>query len=360
MAARVEIGVASEERIGPFLRLTGTHYQDKPVNSAEVVRWRHLESPEGPAVTVELVDGGEPVGRMWIGRHRWAIRGRRVTAANPIDFLIREDHRSLPAFMALFRATMAESHRQAELVYHTSNPLTDDLYRKLMKMKPVTELDGALVPIRPLAAAQAAGLARTGAAGRALDALFVGLLRLLAWSSRPGGVGRGPPPPAEEQERLVGEFTAAEPVCAVRSAGHRAWRYRGAGPVQYRVEWLTRRGAAFGYLVTSDREIDGLKGCFVVDAVFSRRPSRWETWSLWLRVAAQASSRGMHALFLFHNRRNGSLARLASLPMVTVPRSRLPQQVPVFVRLAGSADPAILDGVDLGAGYYLLADFDMF
>jgi hypothetical protein len=172
MATHIRIGEAEEERIGSFLRLTETFYSDKPVNVAEVVRWRHLASPSGPSTTVELIDGEETVGRMWIRVDTWSVGGRAVRAANPCDFLIREDHRRLPAFMSLFKATMNESQQLADLVYHTSNPLTDDLYRKLMKLKPVTELDGALLPVRPFGAAQAAGVVRTGVVGRVADVVF--------------------------------------------------------------------------------------------------------------------------------------------------------------------------------------------
>jgi hypothetical protein len=360
VAPRTVIGVASEEHLDSFLELTATHYQGEPVNDPSFVRWRHLDGPSGPSATVELVDGDEVVGRMWINVMAWSVGGREVRAANPVDFLIREDHRRLPAFMGLFRSTMNESLQRAELVYHTSNPLTDDLYRKLMKLEPVTELDGALVPTRPFGAAQATGVFRSGPIGRAIDSGFAAVVRAVGLAARVTGVRLGSPPSPAEQDEVVRRFVGEEPVCNTRHAAHRAWRHRGAGVIRYDERWVFRRGRPIGYVVTSDRDIADVRGCFVIDAVLPGRPSPLIVAALWLQVAAAAARRGRHAVFFLHNRANPRLARLARLPMITVPRTRLPQRVPVFVRPARDADPGLLAGVDLSAGYFVLSDFDMF
>lgn len=360
MATKIRVGVASEERIGPFIRLTETFYSDRPVNNAAVVRWRHLESPLGPSATVELVDDDESVGRMWIRVHDWTVRGIAVRAANPSEFLIRESHRRLPAFMSLFKAAMTESQQLADLIYHTSNPLTDDLYRKLMKLKPVTELDGALIPVRPFGAAEAAGIVRTGVLGRFADSVFSAVVKLFGWLASLGSVRLAGPPAIAEQERVIAEFLAEESVCGSRSVAHRKWRYRGVGPTVYQEHWVSKGGRPIGYIVTSDRDFDGIKACFVVDVVLPGRPSRLTLWSAWIQAAALAAGRGQHAVFFLYNRANPRLDRLASLPLVKISRTRLPQQVPIFIRPSKRSDSTIFDGVDWSSGYFVLSDFDMF
>ena len=360
MATSIRVGVAAEERIEPFLRLTETYYSDKPVNVAAVVRWRHLATPSGPSTTVELIDGDEAVGRMWIQVHEWSVGGRVVRAANPCDFLIREDHRRLPAFISLFKATMNESQQLADLVYHTSNPLTDDLYRKLMKLRPVTELDGALLPVRPFGAAQAAGLFKSGVLGRVADGVFAAAVGLIGRLSYLTGLRLDKAPSTNEQERILAEFVAEEPLCGRRTKTHRDWRCHGAGPIVYQEHWLSQGGRSLGYILTSDREINGIKACFVIDIVVPGRPSRLVLWSVWMQVAAMAAERERHAVFFLYNRANPRLKRLASLPMVKVSRERLPQQIPIFVRPSKSSDPAVFDNVAWSSGYFVLSDFDMF
>lgn len=360
MANRIDIVTASEDLLLPFLKLTSSYYQNEPVNEAEVVRWRHFQSDIGPSTAVELMDGDQHVGRMWIQPRSWSVSGRTIRAANPIDFLIHEDYRRLPNFMLLFRSTMKECEQQAELVYHTSNPLTDDLYRKLMKFEPVTELDGALIPIRPFAAARSAGFFNARVPGLIGDALFSTMLRGAGALARFVGVRLGDAPSIEDQDDVVAALQTEEKVLGVRSIEHRSWRFRGAGPIRYEQLWLRRRGQNLGYVVVTDRDIKGLRGRFVVDLVFPKSPSRIVRWAAWLQLAQAAAREGRYALFFFYNRANPRLARLAGFPWVTVQRERLPQRVPIFVRPTDCAESSALNGVDWSSGYFVLSDFDLF
>jgi hypothetical protein len=128
----------------------------------------------------------------------------------------------------------------------------------------------------------------------------------------------------------------------------------------YEEHWVIHNGRPIGYILTSDRDVNGIKACFVVDVVMTGRPSRLVLWSAWLQLAALAARRERHAVFFLYNRSNPTLERLASLPFVKIPRRRLPQQVPIFVRKPKTLEPTILDDVDWSMGYFVLSDFDMF
>ena len=360
MATSIWSGPVSEEMLGAFAELTDTYYSGEAANEGVIVRWRHLEGPLAPSTAVELVSGNEHVGRMWIQRQAWRVRSSRIIAANPIDFLIREDHRKLPAFLSLFKATMKKSHEIADFVVHSSNPLTDDLYRKLMKFKPVTELDGAVLPIRPFAVAKTGGVVDAKIIGRMADVLVAGCWRLLSLIARAGGVALSAAPAPDEQERIVDLFHSEQEVCTERGALYRAWRFAGAGSVSYEQQWITRRGKTVGYLVFSDRDVRGSKGRFVIDFVYPQQPGRLALISLWLQVAGSAARSGREAVFFFYNKSNPQLAAIGGFPLVTVPRSRLPQQIPVFVRLSEHLPAELDQPVAWASGYFVMSDFDMF
>lgn len=362
MALTVRVGPASDELVEEFVALSRTYYDASAATATDpsVVSWRHLQADTGPSVAIELIDGDDVVGRMWMQVRPWTVNGASIRAANPIDFLIREDHRKLPAFMSLFRSTMKTAEREADLVYHSSNPLTDDLYRKLMKLKPVTELDGAVLPVRPFAAAKAARVVNLSMLGTAGDVLTSLLVRLTGQVARLGGVRLTGSATAADQDRVVAAFEREEAVAGTRSALHRAWRFAGAKGISYDTRWIQIRGNVRGYIVTTDRDIDGIRGRFVVDLVLPQELSRLQRWSLWLQIAATAARQRQHAIFFFYNRQNDRLRHRAAAPLITVDRSRLPQQVPVFVRIHPSADSEVVDGVDWASGYFVLSDFDMF
>ena len=79
-------------------------------------------------------------------------------------------------------------------------------------------------------------------------------------------------------------------------------------------------------VITTDREVNGLRGRFVVDLVWPGPKPRRLVASLWLQLAAEAGRARRDALVFFYNRANKRLARLAGLPVVTVNRKRLPQR----------------------------------
>ena len=238
MSTRIWVGPATEPLVDSFVELSATFYKNLPVNDPAIVSWRHLQAPGGPSTAVELRDGDDGVGRMWIQILPWSVRGENVSAANPIDFLIREDHRTLPAFMTLFKASMRESAEHADLVFHTTNPVTDDLYRKLMKLSPVTELDGAFLPVRPFATA-AAGAIKARRVGRVADALVSAAIRGIGGLiARIGTLRLADAAPTSDQEALFQRFREEEAVCNARTDAHRRWRYLGAGEIQYRQRWI--------------------------------------------------------------------------------------------------------------------------
>jgi hypothetical protein len=357
MSSSISVGPADDERVQRFLTLAATHYQGEPVNDERVVRWRHLEAPNGPSTAVELVDDGTSIGRMWIQVHDWCVGGRIVRAANPVDFLIREDHRSLPTFLRLFKSTMREAEARSDLVYHTSNPVTDDLYQKLAKLIPVAELDGALLPIRAASLARGATVIHLGPLGRLLDAGSALVTRALGRLARVSDLRLDPHAAPAEQAAVTKRLRESERVFATRSEEWRSWRFKGAGEITYELLWIRRRGRVVGYVVTSDRDLEGVRGRFVVDLVLPSGRASWAI-ALWLQLAGRAAVAGRDALFFFYNRSNPRLAALARLPLITVNRSRLPQRVPVFVRVPKVPAPGVT-AADFATGYYVLADFDL-
>jgi hypothetical protein len=353
-------GEITDGLVDDFVSLTATFYDGQPVNDRRVVHWRHVENPCGPSVPVELVKGDEHVGRMWILRQLWFVRDKPAKGANPIDFLIREDCRSLPNFLALFKATMKSANDIADFVIHSSNPLTDGLYQKFMKYKPVTELDGAIAALRPFAAANNSGLLDLRLLGRLLDRAVQRGWRAGGWVSRISGVTLREPPNEADQRRVVDQLIGEQTVCGARSPEQRVWRFRGAGPITYTEQWIYFRKRARGYVVFSDRDIDGFRGRFVVDIVLPGRPARRMRAALWLQMLGDAARSDRDALVVFYNRANPQLSALVGFPLLTVSRTRLPQRIPVFVRPSVGSDIAGLEEVDWSSGYFVLADFDMF
>ena len=347
------------EAILRFVEFSQIEYKTGGPTSISVVAWRHLTNPSGRSVAVEIANDLNFIGRIWVQFNHWIVDGKEIKVASPIDFLIHPEFRRLQIFLSLFRDGIRVSIKNADLTLHTSNPLTDGLYRDLMKQVPITELDCALLPLQPFAMIiklRSYGFSRAVTFG---DFLFSKLVRIACKVFALPSVAFASEPTVREQTELIQKFQKEECISRRRSQTDRTWRFEGAGDFNYEVRWIKKGSSFIGYVAWTDRLIDRVHGRFIVDIVLVDSPSWLTTTSIWLKLATLTLQDNIHALFFFYNKKNSKLRHIASLPMLTVSKSRLPQQVPIFLRFP-DIDPHDLKNLDWSTGYFVMSDLDLF
>ena len=345
--------------VAEFVEFSFVEYKSGGPTNASVVEWRHLRNTSGPSIVVMLKNGPKIIGRIWVQFNHWSVLGRDIRVASPIDFLIHPDARRIQHFLKLFKLGINVSRDNADLVLHTSNPLTNDLYQKLLKLDPVTELDGSVLPLRPFSLfprLKKFGLFPLMSMG---DMVFSGCLQILCKLGTSSNIRFIDTPTPIEQTELISKLHMLE-ICGRRSSADRSWRFNGAGEFNYFVQWIANKNGILGYVVWSDRFIDEMEGRFIVDVVLPGRHSRWTIFNIWLKVASRALKDGSQALFFFYNKLNPSLKKLASFPFIKVKRERLPQRIPIFIQIPDSENSKIGSDIDWSLGYFVLSDFDIF
>ena len=345
--------------VAEFVEFSLVEYKSGGPTDASVVEWRHLTNSSGPSTAVMLKNGPQIIGRIWIQFNHWSVLGQELRTASPIDFLIRPDARRIQNFLELFKSGIRVSCDNADLVLHTSNPLTNDLYQKLLKLIPVTELDGAILPLRPFSLfprPKKFGLSPLMSMG---DIVYSTSLRILCKVVTSSNIRFVDTPTLIEQTDLISKLHLLE-ICGRRSPLDRSWRFAGTGEFKYFVQWIANKNGILGYVVWSDRLINEVEGRFIVDVVLPGQHSWWTILNIWLKVASRALKDGSQALFFFYNKLNPSLKKLASFPFIRVKRERLPQRIPIFIRVPDSKKWKIQSDIDWSIGYFVLSDFDMF
>jgi hypothetical protein len=350
----IRVGRASAASLESFQSLTSSEYRDVPITNLEYVAWRHLASPYGASDTVEMVSG-EIVGRMWINKYQWRLDGESVSVSNPVDFLVRQDFRNPINSLRLFQATMKHCGAISQLTYHTSNPVTDPLYRNLLKLKPMTELDGAVLPLSPVRTIRKMFNLNLRKLEKPIDKVWRWLLLGTASVASLRRLQFLESVTDAEKRSVFQLLETEETIHNERSLEYMLWRYQGAGEVAYEFVWIRDRGTTVGYVVTTDRTVENIRSCFVVDIVWPGRPSKFMISAVWFELVRRAARRNVESLFFFGNLKNERITRLMTLPFVKIPRRYLPQRVPVFIRTALPVDERVL-----ADGYYLLTDFDLF
>ncbi|MFL5844089.1 MAG: hypothetical protein ACJ762_05285 [Solirubrobacteraceae bacterium] len=347
---------ARADDIPAFCALAATEYPGEPVTDVDYVVWKHLRGPDGPSTAIELKAGDAVKGRIWGQRRRWRVHGREHAASNPIDLVIEPDARALPSLLRLLKGSFAIGMEEADLIFHTSSTSTDMMYRRFMHLTPVADLDGGVIALRPAHLLSARGKRKAGPLARAADAVF-GLLA--------GGVARVlgrsialvPEVEPAEDARIIAAFHAEEAVAGVRDVPWRDWRLRDPSIAGYSFRWIVAKDRPVGWLAVADREVDGMQLRFVLDVIAPGAVTSGFARSLWSAASADALAAGRDAIVVLANfGGNERLSGLARLPLIRVARSRLPQEVPLFVRWSENARG---DEPDLGVGYWTMSDFDM-
>ena len=353
--SRLVVREAGDADVATFCSMSRDAQSGEPICDEGFVRWKHLDGPAGPATVIELLGpDSELRGRMWAQTRSWRTGATVWPAANPVDLLIAEQHRSMQALMQLIR-TGLQPPADDWVVFHTSNPTTGFIYERLMRMKPKAELDALAFAPRPVGALSALRGRARGPFTQVLDSITATATRAAArvFGRR---VGLAAEVPASVHEGLVHAFHAHEPIAHDRSLPWVAWRLRGPG-AGYALRWIVVRGKAIGWVGLADREVDGLRSRFVIDLVLAPDARPGDVRRVWWRLIRDAARSPIDVLLFFGNLEgNVSQRHLARLPMARVPRERLPQRLPLFV-------PSVpMEGMEqdpVPHGYWTLADFDM-
>ena len=346
------------ELIEDFVEFSKSEYKSGSAINLESIKWRHLNSPAGPSTSVQLHNDVRQIARIWVQSNYWRLSQNELRVASPIDLLIDPGFRKTQVFISIFNSGMKTALSDADLVLHTSNPLTDDLYRKLLKLSPITDLDGAIFPLRPIELLSKRIGITLPKMLKIFDTFFKWLVLLMTTVLR-GDLRVTAVPETNIQESIIENFHLTQSFASRRSAQDREWRYSGAGSFSYQIQWFKSGNSPIGYLVWSDREINGIKGRFIIDVVFGENLSKYTRIIMWSRAINIAIANGVHALFFFYNSKCDTLRSLSGFPMVRVKRSLLPQQIPIFVRYREDRTVPDADSL-MSKGYFVLADLDMF
>lgn len=340
-----------------FVTLSLREYDQGHTLSPAAVRWRHKQNPIRESIAIVLRSDSHAIGRIWIQFRQWVLCGRHVVLASPIDFLVEESERDVTSFLQLFSVASRVVREHAGGLFHTSNPITDDLYQKLFKLKPIAELSAAAIPIRliPLSGRPARPKHRRRLLHlRAAGNILSGCLRLLGVR-----LTAGAEPDDSVKEIIANKFYASQQFCSSRSPEILRWRFEGADEFGYKVIWLYERGECLGYIAVSPREIDGKRVLFVVDLMLSRQVRSREVGQVWLIVCQVAIELDQDVVAYIFNPKNPTQKKYARFPMLRVPKRLVPQRIPVFVKIEPRELSSVADFNLLSSGYFTLFDFDL-
>lgn len=333
-------------------------YTTPTVTDRAHLRWKHLDNPGGVSMFVSARNPqGELVGRSFLQPRRVALGvADSCAGATVTDLVVKPEERNASTMVSMTRA--ARAPEGIDVVFHTSNEVSDIFYRKLFKFPVAFSLQAAGLPIG------FAGAVGRFVSNRSLVAFshFLSVPWRLAIRAAAGvcgwgtGLAFGPVPQEAERAEVFRRFRGYAGPHLARDDAFVDWRFSKGTLFRGDVKWLWKQQECQGYLAFKQVELEGLKILVIMDSVLSRPLSVRESIHLKLMAARVAADSGCDAVFTIANLDNSALKWMGGFPFIRIPERHLPHPTPIFVHASESRRGAVARA-DL---FFSLADLDYF
>jgi hypothetical protein len=355
-SAKVLVEAFEEAHLKEFIKLSHVEYGKSPTADIDHIAWKHLRAPLGPSTYIRLVaNGGNTVGRVMLQPRQVNTASGQFPVSLITDGLIDTEFRSTPTnFINLINT--AGNVPAFSFVCHTSNEVTEPLYRKLFRFPQPFSLSGYGFPVRLAGFFLKFSRLRLSILDWLILPLrwLVGLLAfIMFWASKLNLSERLP-----DDDRLAllcsKSLNESGPFF-VRNQSFLKWRFKDAPEWSSEVYCIEREGEFFGYLVMRRFELDGLNYLAVADFLIDPALTIFERLAIRSWLILEALKSGVDALFTMINPKNIIARKGIGFPLMCIPDKFLPHGTPIFMwtRKGKSCD---FDKVE--STYMTLADLD--
>ncbi|WP_295979534.1 hypothetical protein [uncultured Variovorax sp.] len=355
---KIRLEALHADRLDEQIAVGAAVYSTPEVVDRDHICWKHLANPGGVSTSISARNPqGELVGRSFLQPRRVSLDiADSCTGATVTDLVVKPEERNAATMISMTRAVRAPEG--FDVVFHTSNEVSDVFYRNLFKFPVVFSLQAAGLPVGVAGAIKRFVSNRTLISfGNLLASpwrLFIrsaaGIAKLgtkLAFSGEPQKV---------ERNEVFRRFRTYAGPHLVRDDAFIDWRFSKGTLFRGDVKWLWKKQECLGYLAFKRVELAGLKIMVIMDSVLSRPLTSGESVHLKLMAACVAADAGCDAVFTLANLQNPALKWMAGFPFAAIPERFLPHPTPIFVHAAEGKRSAVARA-DL---FFSLADLDYF
>lgn len=348
----------SEDQVVNFIRLSEVEYgRMESVTDADHVRCKHLQTPYGPSTAMNLECAGKVVGRAMLQPRLIHLSGKRVPVAFVSDTLIHPDFRR-PASNFI---TLMQSIKKAQdfpLVFHTSNNITEDIYKKLLKFK----LPFSLTAFGFLLNLRKAAFKVLKFDSPLFDLFSIPYRYLVLLLCRTAAIFFDFKITTEKpDDTCFDEFCQKEAIkndCEmVRDTQFLKWRYLQSPLWQAKILYLHKDSQLCGYVVLRNVVLEGMKFTVVMDFALNETVNTLQLLFLRCSIIRMALNHGDDMVFTMLNPLSRASKNFIGFPWVKIPEGYLPHRTPIFIHVN---DPAIANLENQSSIHLTLGDLDYF
>jgi len=354
----ISLELVDEKRISEHVAVGASVYSSQEVTSVDHLRWKHLESPYGPSTSVSLRNERDDlVGRSFIQPRTFCVTpSTSCSGATITDLVIMPEERNAASLIGMTRAI--KSPDGVDVVIHTSNDVSDLIYRKLFKFPIAFTLVATGLPVR------VSNILKPYLKNPILIQVAELLISPWRWLLRAcalvmsavSGVRFAAKPTDSVMSEIFEEYRQHAGAHFERSQRFIDWRFSTGLIFNGEIEWVWNRGQCLGYVAFKRVALGGLEVFVILDVVLRRRLALKEAIALKFLATRLAIQGSCDAVFTLVNIKNPALKWLQGFPFLRIPDRHLPHPTPIFIHTSNKCRS--LEGrADL---FFTLADLDYF
>ena len=358
--ATIRVTSATKTEVEEFARFSSSQSLPQRVCDVEHIEWKHLRCPLGASTAIDLVENNEVRGRLWVTFRHWRLGNQIVVMGHPQDLLVDQQHRLLKDIVRLIEEAFSNSLDDSGIMYHGSNPNSEGLYRRIFRSKPILNLRASVVPLSPTLLIYRFLSKKRGDFNSILDLGYRRFLRVLNSMLNRKTILKNFETINDLEDVFI-KFEECEPCSAVRSREYFEWRFNRDKSSPYVVKLICVNNQTVGYTVWSDTSAFGFRARVLIDIVWLEKRTWFNRLRFCLSIATH-SNNDVDLIVFISNHNNSTLRKLSSFPMIVIPRSMMPQAIPIFLRFEerkiGKSSSIIEDY--FGRCYFTMSDLDFF
>ena len=348
----------NENQLVNFIRLSEVEYgRAEAVTDADHIRCKHLKTPYGPSTAINLEYADEVVGRAILQPRLISLSGKQVPVAIVSDALIHPDFRR-PAsnFFSLMQSI--KKAQDFPLAFHTSNNLSENIYKKILKFKSSFSLNafGFLLNLRT-------PVFKMLKFDSPLFELFsVPYRYLILILCKIAAIFAGFKIKTEEPDNsYFDEFCRKEAEktdCEMfRDSQFLKWRFLKSPLWQAKILYLYKDSNLCGYMVLRNIEMEGMKFTVVMDFILNETFNILQLFCLRCSIICMALNHGDDMVFTLLNPLSKASKKIIGFPLIKIPERYLPHSTPIFLHIN---DPSRINLENLSSIHVTLGDLDYF
>ncbi len=347
-----------QDDISDFIKLSKVEYGDlDTVTNQSHIDWKHLNTPFGSSIAVNLKNNDDIVGRIILQPRTFYINGKERPVAFVTDALVHPDYRR-PVSNFLTLITSIKNFKEFAVIFHTSNKRTKNIYSKVLKFSCPFFLKGYGIPVQLTKLLPKEHkiinlcLKIINVPYQLVLVMFLNFFKLFTTIR----ISSDSP-----NEVIFDQFCADENIknnfLTTRNYKILKWRFKDTPLWKADILHLYQNKKYCGYVVLRQIELDDINFSVVMDFVVSSKLSKLQFWCLRCLLIGKAISNKSDIIFTLLNPKSNSSRKFLGFPFVRVPDRFLPHTTPIFVH---AIDPELI-AMEKEQGLHItLSDLDYF